>query len=157
MRVNGEVRSNPSYVHLGNTERKQLIRKLESQLKAQGCKESVLVNQIYKNLQSIFTDNARARAIEVLNVGGYWDGFFNDSASHTGGYAQIRNVADVLGHHRPGMKILEIGAGTAGCTKVVLKILGGDTKSSIPFRRYSSYTFTDISAGFFHHSKPVPP
>jgi SAM-dependent methyltransferase len=43
-----------------------------------------------------------------------------------------------LGHHHPGQRILEIGAGTGGTTAKII----GET-------RYSTYTFTDISAAFF--------
>ncbi|KAJ4361125.1 uncharacterized protein N0V89_001694 [Didymosphaeria variabile] len=43
-------------------------------------------------------------------------------------------------HRYPHMKILEIGAGTGGATKAILDMVGDS---------FSSYTFTDISAGFF--------
>ncbi|OJJ95935.1 hypothetical protein ASPACDRAFT_47290 [Aspergillus aculeatus ATCC 16872] len=43
-----------------------------------------------------------------------------------------------LGHHHPGQRILEIGAGT-----------GGTTAQILPETLYSTYTFTDISAAFF--------
>ena len=49
-----------------------------------------------------------------------------------------------LSHRYPSMKILEIGAGTGGMTREVLKALGG---------AFGSYTFTDISAGFFEKAK----
>ncbi|RAL13732.1 type I polyketide synthase [Aspergillus homomorphus CBS 101889] len=47
-----------------------------------------------------------------------------------------------LGHHHPGQRILEIGAGTGGTTAHILS----ETK-------YSTYTFTDISAAFFPAAK----
>ncbi|KAL7935507.1 hypothetical protein V8C35DRAFT_333983 [Trichoderma chlorosporum] len=43
-------------------------------------------------------------------------------------------------HRYPHAKILEIGAGTGGATKAVLGSIG---------KKLSSYTYTDISAGFF--------
>lgn len=45
-----------------------------------------------------------------------------------------------VAHRYPRMKILEIGAGTGGATKGILESLG---------TTFESYTFTDISTGFF--------
>ncbi|KAJ6441494.1 cytochrome p450 monooxygenase [Purpureocillium lavendulum] len=50
----------------------------------------------------------------------------------------------VLGHTNPRLRVLEVGAGTGGTTVKVLKAL----TSSSGERLYSSYTYTDISAGF---------
>ena len=49
-----------------------------------------------------------------------------------------------LTHRYPRMKILEIGAGTGGATKGIFKHIG---------HWYSSYTFTDISNGFFNSAQ----
>lgn len=46
-------------------------------------------------------------------------------------------------HRYPSMRILEIGGGTGGTTKSVLEVLDGKC----------SYTFTDISTGFFENTK----
>ncbi|KAI4671892.1 putative Hybrid PKS-NRPS biosynthetic cluster [Alternaria triticimaculans] len=49
--------------------------------------------------------------------------------------------------HRYGrMKVLEIGAGTGGATKVIMKEIG---------RSFASYTYTDISSGFFETAQQV--
>ena len=45
-----------------------------------------------------------------------------------------------ISHKYPRMRILEIGAGTGGTTRSVFNAIGD---------AYSSYTYTDISAGFF--------
>ncbi|KAL5116716.1 hypothetical protein ACEQ8H_005328 [Pleosporales sp. CAS-2024a] len=45
-----------------------------------------------------------------------------------------------LVHRYPHARILEIGAGTGGATKAVLESIGDD---------FSSYTYTDVSVGFF--------
>ncbi|KAK0129388.1 hypothetical protein ONS95_001314 [Cadophora gregata] len=52
----------------------------------------------------------------------------------------ISRMMKQISHRYPHTKILEIGGGTGGATKSILHKLG---------RSYSSYTFTDISAGFF--------
>ncbi|OJZ83577.1 hypothetical protein ASPFODRAFT_220554 [Aspergillus luchuensis CBS 106.47] len=48
--------------------------------------------------------------------------------------------------HKKDLKILEVGAGTGGTTSVVLEALGNRHDISM---RLQSYTFTDISSGFF--------
>ena len=52
----------------------------------------------------------------------------------------LASMASQIGHRYPHMNVLEIGAGTGGATKSFLKDLGDS---------FSTYTFTDISSGFF--------
>lgn len=49
-------------------------------------------------------------------------------------------------HRYAHMKILEIGAGTGGATKVIMNEIG---------RSFASYTYTDISSGFFETAQQV--
>ncbi|EUC32411.1 hypothetical protein COCCADRAFT_98832 [Bipolaris zeicola 26-R-13] len=56
----------------------------------------------------------------------------------------------LLGHQKPNMRILEIGAGTGGTTREFLSNLVNDSDGG---RLWSSYTYTDISAGFFGAAK----
>lgn len=53
-----------------------------------------------------------------------------------------------LGRQNPYIRILEVGAGTLGCTLRVLEQLTSDTHS-----RFSSYCFTDISSVFFEPAR----
>lgn len=57
---------------------------------------------------------------------------------------ELSGIAKQLSHQFPNMKILEIGAGTGGMTHEVLKEIDG---------AFGSYTFTDISTGFFEKAK----
>ncbi|KAK2814560.1 hypothetical protein FQN49_008154 [Arthroderma sp. PD_2] len=50
------------------------------------------------------------------------------------------NLAAQIAYRYPRMNIIEIGAGTGGSTRMILPTLG---------KAFSTYTFTDISAGFF--------
>lgn len=62
--------------------------------------------------------------------------------------AQIAQYCHELGKQTPGLKILEVGAGTASATLPVLEALNGRGG------RYArSYAFTDISPGFFGPAK----
>ncbi|TWU72717.1 putative nrps-t1pks biosynthetic cluster [Metarhizium rileyi] len=51
-----------------------------------------------------------------------------------------------ISHRYPHMHVLEIGAGTGGATKSFLGALGD---------KFSTYTFTDISSGFFEKARDV--
>lgn len=52
----------------------------------------------------------------------------------------ISNMVSQISHRYPHTNIFEIGAGTGGATKAVIEKLG---------TAFSSYTYTDISSGFF--------
>ncbi|KAF2195930.1 hypothetical protein K469DRAFT_545317 [Zopfia rhizophila CBS 207.26] len=54
-------------------------------------------------------------------------------------------------HYKPNLRILEIGAGTGGMTKPILERLAPDSWHCK--RMYLSYTYTDISPGFFNAAK----
>ena len=58
----------------------------------------------------------------------------------------LSRMVGQITHRYPHMKILEIGAGTGGATKGIFKKIG---------HWYSSYTFTDISNGFFENAQEV--
>jgi hypothetical protein len=55
----------------------------------------------------------------------------------------------LLGHSNPDMRILEIGAGTGGFTSTILPALKKPGYGCM----FDTYTFTDISAGFFKAAK----
>lgn len=58
----------------------------------------------------------------------------------------LAEQVDKLGHRFPHMNVLEIGAGTGGATKRIFKKLGV---------KFGSYTYTDISTGFFETAREV--
>ncbi|KAI3317086.1 PKS-NRPS hybrid [Xylariaceae sp. AK1471] len=60
--------------------------------------------------------------------------------------AYLAAFASQIGHRHPHMHVLEIGAGTGGATKSFLKELGD---------QFATYTFTDISSGFFEKAAGV--
>lgn len=57
---------------------------------------------------------------------------------------------ELKAHKQPALRVLEIGAGTASTTLPVLQQLS-QTGSDTPM--FSSWTFTDISAGWFENAK----
>ncbi|KAI0109876.1 putative hybrid NRPS/PKS enzyme [Daldinia grandis] len=60
--------------------------------------------------------------------------------------AYLASMAKLITHRHPHMHVLEIGAGTGGATKSFLRELGDS---------FSTYTFTDISSGFFTKAEQV--
>ncbi|TAQ90647.1 hypothetical protein B7494_g1069 [Chlorociboria aeruginascens] len=77
--------------------------------------------------------------------------YYRDSAGPSDVIAYMKSYMDIAAHKQPGMKILEIGAGTGGSTLPILQALSGNDESS----RFSSYTFTDISTGFFEKAQDL--
>lgn len=59
------------------------------------------------------------------------------------------DLVRLLSHSRPNLRILEVGAGTGGTTDLILR----DLAATGGFPPYSTYTFTDVSAGFFAEAK----
>jgi hybrid polyketide synthase/nonribosomal peptide synthetase ACE1 len=58
----------------------------------------------------------------------------------------LGRIVKQIVHRHPSMKILEVGAGTGVATKRVFSEIGN---------RFSSYTFTDISSGFFERAQDL--
>lgn len=58
-------------------------------------------------------------------------------------------LMSLIGHKKPNLRVLEIGAGTGGATASTLRGL----TSARGERMYQSYTYTDISSGFFADAK----
>ncbi|KAK3343540.1 putative polyketide synthase, partial [Lasiosphaeria hispida] len=53
----------------------------------------------------------------------------------------------------PQLRILEIGAGTGGCTGPVLAALAAQNKGGVNAAPFARYDFTDISSGFFQAAR----
>ncbi|KAI8931404.1 hypothetical protein NX059_011734 [Plenodomus lindquistii] len=62
----------------------------------------------------------------------------------TGIYPQLHHVLAGLAYSNPNARILEIGGGTGGATRIAMKAFSGPNG----IKAYRDYTFTDISAGF---------
>ncbi|OQE38549.1 hypothetical protein PENCOP_c008G00808 [Penicillium coprophilum] len=65
---------------------------------------------------------------------------------------QVENLVSLFAHTNPRPKVLEIGAGTGGCTAPVLRALGASDEM-IKRPKLAQYDFTDISAGFFEAAR----
>jgi NADPH:quinone reductase-like Zn-dependent oxidoreductase/SAM-dependent methyltransferase len=84
--------------------------------------------------------------LEIMLEGGLLYQFYREMLHFTESTEQLAQIAKAFTREHPRARILEIGAGTGGCTGPVLTALGGDGVTPASF---DHYTFTDISSGFF--------
>lgn len=61
---------------------------------------------------------------------------------------RLEHFLHLASHEQPGLRVLEIGAGTGGMTQHLLKALQA-LEAQTGQRRFSEYTFTDVSTAFF--------
>ncbi|KAF2229541.1 polyketide synthase [Viridothelium virens] len=88
--------------------------------------------------------------LEIMLEGGLLYQFYREMLHFTESTEQLAQVAKAITRENPRARILEIGAGTGGCTGPVLAALGGDDVTPACFDHYS---FTDISSGFFQAAR----
>ncbi|KAF1957271.1 hypothetical protein CC80DRAFT_592570 [Byssothecium circinans] len=69
------------------------------------------------------------------------DRFYEQSVALTYNNTLIGRIVAQIAHRHAGLRIFEVGAGTGGATSCILPALGD---------AFSTYTYTDISAGFFN-------
>lgn len=79
--------------------------------------------------------------LEHMNQDGLLRGFYEENALCSGPTNRwLARIVSQISHRFPSLKLFEVGAGTGATTSAVFREIG-DT--------YASYTFTDISSGFF--------
>lgn len=125
-------------------------------------KRNEMIEGLYEKLQGSPVD---APATAIHRISSYCGSIFSGNTSELElllADGVLQHVYDCLledtdtsefislvSHKKPNLRVLEIGAGTGGATNTVLQAL----KSARGEKMYSSYVFTDISAGFFADAK----
>ncbi|KAL3957170.1 hypothetical protein ACCO45_007748 [Purpureocillium lilacinum] len=84
--------------------------------------------------------------LRVLTQDGMLDRLYVEGLGAQDGNVDLAAMVKQLSHQHPRMRIVEVGAGTGGTTRAVLDALGN---------QYTSYTYTDISTGFFDNARTV--
>ncbi|OGE47187.1 hypothetical protein PENARI_c056G00788 [Penicillium arizonense] len=119
----------------GNEERISLQRQLQPVF-------SEIMDAVRLNLLGFL--RGQTSMLQVLRDGDLLTRFYSQED-------ELRVANEIMGRYMkqltfryPSMKILEIGGGTGSATHAVLEHVG---------RSYHSYTFTDISAGFFEDAQ----
>lgn len=123
------------------TERAERIEILSSSLN-KASSESRLMCRIYQNLPDII--KGEKSGIQVALQDNLLLELYGDGHGTREGTERLAATVDLLSHTKPDLQILEVGAGTGSATQEVLAILNGDSL----FRRYKTYTFTDIATPF---------
>ncbi|KAF2122763.1 hypothetical protein BDV96DRAFT_561328 [Lophiotrema nucula] len=109
---------------------------------ASGNNDMHLLHAVGGNLAAIA--RGTMPALQVLMKDGMLDRLYVEGVGFADGNLDIEPLVKQLAHRYPRMKVLEVGAGTGGTTRAVLSALGD---------QYTSYTYTDVSAGFFEPAK----
>ncbi|KAL4789662.1 S-adenosyl-L-methionine-dependent methyltransferase [Aspergillus venezuelensis] len=99
--------------------------------------------RVYDNVVDIV--EGRVKLVKVLLKDGLLEKFYD----WANGLSEVRPLFNLMGRTSPGLRILEIGAGTGGTTARVFEGLKSDDGKPL----YSSYVFTDISPLFFDSAK----
>ena len=121
------------------TKRRERISYLNSAL--EDMIEAKLISAIFHSLPAILAGTTSGLQVSLEN--NLLAELYTSGYSITRAYPQLINVISSIAHKNPRMNIIEVGGGTGGATREVLKALGAPT-----FKKYHSYTFTDISNGF---------
>lgn len=128
---------------MDSTSRENTIASLHAQLmQTEAHAAAEAIHRITKACASIFdgTTDVLGLLLEGNVLHDLYDFMQNSDYS---------NFLELEAHKKPNLRILEIGAGTGGTTATVLPAL----QSAYGERMYSSYTYTDVSSGFFPAAK----
>ena len=129
---------------LSSRARKELIQNLlESHTEGTMIPGSRILFRCYSHLSSIFKGDTEP--LELMRRDGLL-GQFYDCLQDKHEYATFLQL---LGHLRPRINVLEIGAGTGGLTAEILPFLQTEDGEEL----YQEYTYTDISSGFLIDAK----
>lgn len=103
-----------------------------------------LVRAVGDNLPSVF--RGERQILEVLFADDMLTQVYLSGLGLPRLNAQMASYARQITHRYPNAKILELGAGTGATTKALLEKIDG---------AFASYTFTDVSSGFFPKAKQL--
>ena len=111
---------------------------------SQSSPDGSILCHIGQHLPAIL--EGKAEPLEILLQDDRLSNWYAKGLGIPESFAQLSQYMDRTLHKRPGINVLEIGAGTGATTQSLLRSLT-DGNESLP--RFGSYTFTDISTGFF--------
>ena len=103
-----------------------------------------ILHAMGKNLVNIV--RGTTPPLRVLTQDGMLDRLYVEGLGAQDGNVDLGSIVKQLAHQHPRMRIVEVGAGTGGTTRAVLDAIGN---------QYASYTYTDISTGFFENARSV--
>ncbi|WYZ36126.1 hypothetical protein EsH8_XI_000009 [Colletotrichum jinshuiense] len=124
--------------------RDELLGSLFKQLQSSKVQApATAIHRVSSSCEGIFSGNSNE--LEILLEDGVLQHVYDCLLLDTESSAFL----SLIGHKKPNLRVLEIGAGTGGATASTLRGL----TSAHGERMYQSYTYTDISPGFFADAK----
>ncbi|KAM4063228.1 polyketide synthase dehydratase [Hirsutella rhossiliensis] len=107
-----------------------------------------LLRHVFDSLDAIFAQEAVPIAVLMANEN--FSKYYREAHGMTVTSQIFRDWFDLKAHKKPSLRVIEIGAGTAATTLPVLQQLGND---GVGTPRFSKWTFTDISPGWFENAR----
>ncbi|KAJ5149740.1 hypothetical protein N7448_001318 [Penicillium atrosanguineum] len=104
--------------------------------------DALLIEATGKNLPKVIQDGDSI--LQHMTKDDLLGRFYKEGVGLEAANWWLANMAKQISHRYPRMKVLEIGAGTGGSTQAILPRLGS---------AFSTYTYTDISSGFFEEAE----
>jgi acyl transferase domain-containing protein/2-polyprenyl-3-methyl-5-hydroxy-6-metoxy-1,4-benzoquinol methylase len=104
----------------------------------------IILRKIGRNLPHILAGTLQP--LQYMLENDMLSKLFTEGMVLKAGLQMFERWFDLQGHKHPDMKILEVGGGTGSITLPILKILS-EEGGSVP--RFNSYSFTDITSGWF--------
>ena len=95
------------------------IKELEEKIKARGVAEGKLIIAVGQALHEML--EGPRDPLDVIFGNKIAEEVYRDGLSSNRCYVQLCNYIDALTHKNPAMEILEIGAGTGGAMRPVMK------------------------------------
>ena len=130
---------------MSSADRCKLIESIyETTVSTESGPVSTAIHRVFHAAEDIFL--GKVDALEVLVQDDLLTNIYNFGQS-----SNLRGFLELTSHYKPNLKILEVGAGTGGTTSRVLPHLIFEQLESR--RHYLSYTYTDVSSGFFASAK----
>ena len=113
--------------------------------------EGKILVRIARNLENIL--RGKMDALELLFKDDVINEYYHAAQDGVMIFTKTMRYIDAMAHKNPGLKVLEIGAGTGGATGYIMDTLThhGEHEAGAP--RFAEYVYTDISPSFFEHAK----
>lgn len=108
----------------------------------------LLIRRIGESLPAIL--RGEVEPLSIMLEDNLLGRFYTDFDTYKRRYVLAAKYLEKLAHQNPGLRIIEVGGGTAGATVALLEALGGN--AGLP-AKFAQYDFTDVSTGFFESAK----
>ena len=126
----------------------RLLQHIEELVKqAADIMEVKIAKLLHDNMADILYE--RRTGMDVILSKDLLTPLYQSGLLMTGIYPQLLHVLSGIAHSSPNLRVLEIGGGTGGATRIAMKAFNGPNG----IKAYRDYTFTDISPGFLSSAR----